>query len=347
MFTMTKKLLITATVVSPLALLFPASASAFGMGGMRPAGGMMQHMGGMSRMGGMMQHMRGMSRIGGMSRMGAKHTMESIARGTRAARTIGSHLHDTTHAAKIGSDRIASPKSDDRKVAAHGDDIPSHIHGTRWSGEDYSHAHLGRNFDGVETPTLLVLDQPVFGDEQPKLPQRPVIADGDGKSTGTDVVPPAANSDTPDLIVKVDRPCDGAILKVSTAHSTCVNGVVHISGNEYYYCPSKNQFEMRHYDYTPVPEIKCDGTTIPAGYVMPRGWDSTRDPKVHACVDTGNTITQWVTGPQFWEQVTWHIFKCFDENGQEVTRLFPDPDVKVSTTSSSDPEPVSANDLRK
>src|SRR5262249_7920839 len=146
------------------------------------------------------------------------------------------------------------------------------------------------------------------------------IADGgNGAPSGggaTEATGP--NAETPNVIYAVEEPCKDAILRVSTARSACVNGVVHITGDNYYYCPSKNRFEMRHYDYIPQPEIRCDGAYRPPTFPVPQGWTTTNDPNAGACVrkNPPKYVSQWVPGPKNWELQTWEVYECKDADGK-------------------------------
>lgn len=333
---------IAAFAIGTAAIGFASTpASAFSLGGL----GHISSLGGMGHTGGL----GSIGHAGGLGNLNASHGLGNAGRAIQTDRVIGLNQHQTSHFGK--TDAPLSNKSDlakfDKGNSKPTDSISNPTLGRDHVAEKSLHGkHAHGEHDHVFVPGFDL----IVTDDTHVTPHGPVFADGPGKQEGGGTVAEGPNANTPDQIVKVDKPCDGAVLRVSTATSSCVEGFVQISGNEYYFCPSKNQFEVRHYAYTPVPKIACDGKAVTMSTlvdVLPQKWVSTRDTSVHACVDTGRTITQWVTGATYWEKLTWHVYKCFDNDGQEVYRLFPTPDREVSTTSSSSPEPITANDLKK
>jgi hypothetical protein len=306
--------------------------------------GAFAHMGGMNHMAAMnhigaMNHMGPMNRLSGLNRMGNTRGVGTTARD-------GAFKHHNTmardaamkrpaaHATTAKSDQVVAQKT-------HND-----------TGSSIRKSHNIDDGGSVRGPRVFVpgvpwLDQPVFTDDLPKVPTRPVFADGGNTTTGGTTATPGPNADTPTDIVKVDRPCNGAILKVSTARSECIGGVVHITGDQYYYCPSKNQFQVRHYDYTPIPETKCDGTVSGPQYPLPPGWATIDDAPTGAChrKNPPEYVSQWVAGPQYWELQTWEVYECRDGD-KTVDRLFRTPDVtNGGRTPSSEPAPVTPGSL--
>jgi hypothetical protein len=138
--------------------------------------------------------------------------------------------------------------------------------------------------------------------------------------------------------VKVDKECGDAIRKVTTAKSYCDNNVVKISGDIYYYCPKTNQFQVRHYDYTPNPIRACTGNgTVLSTPVdtLPEGMEMIGS----GCRQTDRKVVQWIQTPKNWERVTWTVAECVVD-GKTVDRLIPSPDRYESDTSSDQPAPI-------
>jgi hypothetical protein len=323
-------------------------------GGMSRVGGMSQF-GGMSRLGGMnhaagmnhaMNHLGGAPQMGGMNRMGRQNSF-TAARGAQAEQRAAPHAGAPHAATTTGSrtDAAKSPRGNESRLStareARSFNREDRVHDVNRDGRVYERSH--------RIPYLLTFDTPVLSDDVPQLPGRPVLADGGNRVPSGGIVEVNDPNDTPSEIVKVDRPCAGAKLKVTSARSECVNGVVHITGDEFYYCPAKNRFEVRHYDYTPVPNIKCDGTRPGPQYPLPPGWTTVDDPNAGRCQrkQTPQYVSQWVAGPQYWELQTWEVYECTDANGQTIDRLFRTPDVSNGgRIPSSDPVPVTPESLR-
>jgi hypothetical protein len=322
------------TIGAAAIALAPAPAQAFSIGGFGHMGGF-GHLGSLGHTGSL-GHLGGLGHGGDLGHTSAGRGLGNAGHGTHADRTAGGDRGSASgkNDAKLDradnkphSDNLAKNTSDGGRLA---DNKSSDARDPRSDGD----------FDGRDP-----------GDHyKPYFPGRLILADGPGQPNGGAVADGTGpNSDTPDQIVKVANPCAGAKLLVTTATSSCVNGVVQISGNRYYYCAAKNEFEVQPYQYTPRPNVPCQGNgtiAMPAD-VLPQNWTSTRDANVHACVDSGKTVVEWVTGGKYWEKLTWHVYKCFDNaTGAEVTRLFPTPDRETTTTLSSDDPPVTASNLR-
>jgi hypothetical protein len=204
--------------------LAPTPAAAFSLGGLGHFGGF-GHVGGLGHMGG------GFGRMGGVSHLnGFGHTasLGHISVGQNFGDAV--HVtHTTPNLHQSISDRIVFGKSDSIVKGDRGTIKTFEFRGTPSRGD------FGREHGYVLIAGLLIPGPgPVFADDVPVPPTRPVIADGPNKP-GEVVVAEGPKADTPDLIVEVKKPCPGAILLVSPATSACVNGVVQISGDEYYY----------------------------------------------------------------------------------------------------------------
>lgn len=377
MFTTSKNLMITAATLIPLALLAPTAASAFGLGGfghMAPmsrggavGGGSFAHMSAMNRgpMGGSFAHTSGLNHARGPMGSSFAHTgaTRSTSGATRFNKAGGSDVVRKSGATHAGNN-VQHPATtglnrDGHKPQTLSGDAKRPGNDSRTTADDRGHAYTNRE-DRVHGPTVYVpglpgFNPPVFTDGPPKLPDRPVFAEGgNGTSTRGNASVPGPDADTPSDIVTVERPCNGAILRVSSARSECLGGFVHITGENFYYCPSKNRFEMRRYDYWPTnagKKIACGATDPGLPYPPPEGWVTIDGPNLlaNSChrKDPPEYVYQWVAGPQYWELQTWEVYECTDTSGNQVDRLFRTPDVTGGgRTLSSDPVPVTPDSLR-
>jgi hypothetical protein len=204
-----------------------------------------------------------------------------------------------------------------RELSRHAEHTDRHTdrHADRHDDDDRHHRHHDH---------LIVDSVPLFGPPL-LIPTggQTVIAEGPGGGT---------------TIEKVEQPCSGGVLRVTTAKNACINGKVYIEGDNYYYCASENKWQSRHYSVPAVPAATCDGTP-PAGKVLPPDWLEPESGE--ACQETGRTLVQYSPEGGHWMRITWKIWKCRTAGGAEVERLGASPErFNINEDISNDP-PVS------
>jgi hypothetical protein len=208
-----------------------------------------------------------------------------------------------------------------RELSRHAEHTDRHTdrHADRHDDDDRHHRHHDH---------LIVDSVPLFGPPL-LIPTggQTVIAEGPGGGT---------------TIEKVEQPCAGGVLRVTTAKNACINGKVYIEGDNYYYCASENKWQSRHYSVPAVPAATCDGT-VPPGKVYPPGWE---EPKAdESCTDTGRKLVQYSPEGGHWMRITWPVWKCRTAGGAEVERLGASPE-RFNTNEDIANDPPVSNDVK-